>query len=287
MKNYIFSHYEKYIENGDNILFLDRPDDINSSRSNDDLRVFFKSKLRNIPDSHLLFFSNLILDKRYENIEIINTDRFDRIYIPACDRFRMYLQYINENRFDEDSNFVFCDCRDLVFHKDVFKLLKYYPNNVVIFGNESCEFPLNFEPNNKNWLLHQNILNYGNFGFNLIICSGIFIIRGLELTKLLLQHYEILLKYYIKIAKREGINDQGIFNELYYNSLKNYQNNVIVLRNEQNPLFVHLSLCENKYCNYNNGKFSFLDRNLEPCILHQYDRHGNLFSEFRKEYLNN
>lgn len=280
MKNYIFSHFEKYDELTDYKFSL--------KSNNDDfseLKIFFKSKIKNIPDSHLLFFSNIECEEEIEHIEFIKQTPITTTIIPACRRYGMYLNYINENYFDEDSNFVFCDCRDVVFYKNVFDVLKYYPNNTIIFGNESCEFPIKNEQHNSSWLINQNAQNIERIGNELIICSGVFIVKGLELTKLLLYQFNILLEYYIKIAKRIGINDQGIFNEMYYNILKNYKNNVMVLRNEQNPLFVHLGLCENQYCKYINGKFSFLDRDLEPCILHQYDRHGNLVNEFRNEYL--
>lgn len=282
MKNYIFSHYEQYT----GYFLSDREFSIRTGFDElQGFKLFFKSKMKNIPDSHLLFFSNFKCKEELEHIEFIKHTHECSVVIPACERYRIYLNYINENSFDEDSNFVFCDCRDVIFHKNVFELLKYYPNNTIIFGNESCEFPIKNEPHNSSWLINQNAQNIERIGNELIICSGVFIIKGLELTKLLLSQFNILLEYYIKIAKRKGINDQGIFNEMYYNILKNYKNNVMVLRNEQNPLFVHLGLCENQYCKYENGKFLFLDRELEPCIIHQYDRHDNLVNEFRNEYL--
>lgn len=268
MANYIFSHFEV----------------VNSFAYEEGIKQFINSILRNVPDTKLFFFTNLEDSFNEDNVKFINLNNYKSYYNHNCDRFFFYLNYLLNNTFEKDDNFVFCDCRDVIFLTNIFDKLDNFPNNSVIMGSEDSSKPINVEPFNSDWLAKQNRQNNLKFGNELIINSGIIVIKGFEMAKLFMYQMTLFIKYYVEMLRKKDLIDQGLLNELYYNFLINYKNNFMVLRNEQNCLFNHLAILDRNEFIFDHNVLIQKFTGIKPAIIHQYNRHEDMRNIIYKEY---
>ena len=268
--NYILSHFER---------------DAESTASHHDILCFLNSKVKNVPDAKLVFFTNLKEDAPRENVEFIDATNLSRMSVPATDRFQFYLDYLNSSSFSETDRFIFCDCRDVCFARNPFKVLDFYRKDLIIIGAENSAYTINSDGCNLNWINIQNPRNAGLFGDKSIICSGVVLATGWSIAKLFLSQMCCIALYYNNILKREGTNDQGLLNELYHLHLEKYPENVAAIPNENNPLMFHLALCDSSSYKLDTENIIVTSSGVKPCILHQYDRHPPITHEVRTRFL--
>ena len=194
-------------------------------------------------------------------------------------RYLLYHNYLTEyikNKMNDDENkhnIMLTDVRDVVFQKDPFD---FDINNLCCFLEDKSQ-SINSCPYNSSWINDQfghNVLD--EIGSNIISCSGVTIGD----YRSIIIYLETMIDCTNRLGKKayndQGIHDQGIHNYIIYhreNILKN-KANLKLFENGKGPVF---TMGYVKDILLNNNGFIINDDGSIANILHQYDRHPEIY----------
>ena len=253
-----------------------------------DIEPFFVSWQKNFSNADCVIFYDDISDWTMEQFDYLNNDEQlecidedngklklikipeeykDRLVIDI--RCSLYKEFLNAHK-NEYKQALLTDVRDVIFQGNLFKPLESYENYL---GYATEEKTLE-EKTNRSWLLKFfNDEEYQKIKEKKIICNGTIFGTINELIIYLTKMEQIL-----STKKAFWGADQAVANYLIYNKLlpikiliESDVNNGIILTNGWRETEVK----DDKMMNFNKKI---------PAVVHQYDRHGNLFKLIDRIY---
>lgn len=285
--NYIFTHYSGNFK----LHHRDNERGI--------LRQFLSAK-KHLTNFKILFFTQNSIDNNIDNkipksilnfvednkdlVEIVKSKSLDLSVGLHCQRYCYYYLYLKNNRkqFKDDDRFFHIDASDVIFQDNIFD--KVVPNNKIHIFYEDKDLTFRKSYINKKWIDDIKPNSSETIGNAPVCCSGTVLVDNLQqFENFLLDMSWSILR--VEKGMTESLHDQALFNLILYGVLNNVfiDRNDLELHNNEYPELVYTMQGVTGH-NYTVTKTGISVNNIVPCVLHQYDRHDNLFPIFDSIY---